>query len=39
MFLISAFSASAADAPTKRSFPNNSRLVVLYQEDQDDRHS
>jgi hypothetical protein len=28
----------AADAPTKRYFPDNPRLVVLFEEDQDDRH-
>jgi hypothetical protein len=28
----------AADAPTKRYFLDNPRLVVLFEEDQDDRH-
>jgi hypothetical protein len=32
------FGAHAADAPTKDYFPDSPRLVVLYQEDQDDRH-
>jgi hypothetical protein len=36
--LILAFPVHAADAPTKRYFPDNPRLVVLYQEDQEDRH-
>jgi hypothetical protein len=33
-----AFAVHAADAPTKRYFPDNPRLAVLFQEDQDDRH-
>jgi hypothetical protein len=33
-----AFTDHAADAPTKRYFPDNPRLAVLFQEDQDDRH-
>jgi hypothetical protein len=36
--LILAFAVHAADAPTNNYFPDNPRLVVLYQEDQDDRH-
>jgi hypothetical protein len=38
LLLVLASAAHAADAPTKRYFPDNPRLVVLYQEDQDDRH-
>jgi hypothetical protein len=38
LLLSMAFGVHAADAPTKRYFPDNPRLVVLYQEDQDDRH-
>jgi hypothetical protein len=36
--IVLAFVAHAADAPAKRYFPDSPRLVVLYQEDQDDRH-
>jgi len=32
------FAVHASDARTKRYFPDNSRLGVLFQEDQDDRH-
>jgi hypothetical protein len=38
LLLVIAFAAHAADPPTKRYFPDNPRLVMLYQEDQDDRH-
>jgi hypothetical protein len=38
LLLVLAFGAHSADAQTKRYFPDNPRLVVLYQEDQDDRH-
>jgi hypothetical protein len=38
LLFLFAFAAHAADAPTKRYFPDSPRLVVLYQEDQDDRH-
>jgi hypothetical protein len=38
MFLSIAFAVHAADAPTQRHFPDNPRLAVLFQEDQDDRH-
>lgn len=38
LLLSIAFGVHAADAPTKRYFPDNPRLLVLYQEDQDDRH-
>jgi hypothetical protein len=37
LLLALAFSAHA-ESPTKRYFPDNPRLVVLFQEDQDDRH-
>jgi hypothetical protein len=33
-----AFAEHSADTQAKRYFPDNPRLVVLYQEDQDDRH-
>lgn len=36
--LVIAFAAHSADAPTKHYFPDNARLVVLFHEDQDDRH-
>jgi hypothetical protein len=35
---MTAFAAQAADPPTRRHSPDNPRLLVLYQEDQDDRH-
>jgi hypothetical protein len=38
LLLVIAIGVHAADAPTKRYFPDNPRLVVLFQEDQDDRH-
>jgi hypothetical protein len=38
LLLTLAFAAHAADAPPKRYFPDNPRLVVLFQEDQEDRH-
>jgi hypothetical protein len=38
LLLTLAFAAHAADAPLKRYFPDNPRLVVLFQEDQEDRH-
>src|SRR5258708_24757990 len=38
LLLILAFSVHAADASPKRHFPDNPRLAVLFQEDQDDRH-
>jgi hypothetical protein len=38
LLLALVFSAHAADAPPKRYFPDNPRLAVLFQEDQDDRH-
>ena len=38
LLLALAFSLHAADAPPKRYFPDNPRLAVLFQEDQDDRH-
>jgi hypothetical protein len=38
LLLALTFAVHAADAPTKRYFPDNPRLVVLFQEDQDDRH-
>jgi hypothetical protein len=38
LLLTLAFGVHAADTPTKHHFPDNPRLVVLYQEDQDDRH-
>jgi hypothetical protein len=38
LLLVIAFGVHAADVPTKRYFPDNPRLVVMYQEDQDDRH-
>jgi hypothetical protein len=38
LLLALAFGVHATDAPTKRYFPDNPRLAVLFQEDQDDRH-
>jgi hypothetical protein len=38
LFFSIAFAVHAADPLPKRYFPDNPRLVVLYQEDQDDRH-
>jgi len=38
ILVVVAFAAHSAQAQTKRYFPDNPRLVVLYQEDQDDRH-
>jgi hypothetical protein len=35
---MTAFAAQAADPPTRRHSPDNPRLLVLYQEDQDDCH-
>jgi hypothetical protein len=38
LLLALTFAVHAADAPTKRYFPDNPRLAVLCREDQDDRH-
>jgi len=38
LLLALVFSAHAAESPSKRYFPDNPRLAVLFQEDQDDRH-
>jgi hypothetical protein len=38
LLLVLTFNAHSAPAPTKPHFPDNPRLVTLYQEDQDDRH-
>jgi hypothetical protein len=38
LLLIISFGVHAADTPAKRYFPDNPRLAVLFQEDQDDRH-
>jgi hypothetical protein len=38
ILFVLALGAHAAGAPTKRCFPDNPRVAVLFQEDQDDRH-
>jgi hypothetical protein len=38
LLLSIAFGVHADDTPTKRYFPDNPRLVMLFHEDQDDRH-